>query len=786
MKKLTFCILLILISITHLYSQIHGIVSDEETGKPISNAVIYFPKEKMSVQSDAEGKFIASIKPQEQFTISHIAYQFYSYQYTDETLLIKMKPRNTLFTEIEITGYKADYFTPVTTTNISGIELVRNNNAEDIPQMLEYTPSAVVTSDAGNGIGYTGIRIRGTDASRINVTINGVPFNDAESQQSYWVDINDIAESIDDIQIQRGVGTSSNGISSFGGAIHLSTNQLSEVPFAKISAAIGSYQLYKTSASFGTGRMHEHWFMEGRFSKINSEGYIDRAYSDLFSFAALAAFKSNQYSSILNVFSGKEKTYQSWGGVPEDSLETNRTYNPYTYENQTDNYLQTHIQWHNKLYLNNNSFINLSLNFTPSNGYYEQYEQSQNFSDYGAENFIIGADTIFQTNMITQKWLENKYYGAYLNYETSFSEQWNIKTGFAAYQYQGNHFGKIIWAEYALPFGNDYEWYRNHSIKTESNVFSIIQFSLSEKLKLYSDVQLRTINYQFEGYDDENNLVDQSVKLLFFNPKLGFSYQLKKQLFYLSLSKSGHEPNRDDYTESSPSSRPKPEILYDLELGNKLQIKGWNLQTVFYGMYYKNQLILTGEINDVGAYTRTNIPISYRAGIEFSWAKLFYEKISWSGNLTFSRNKIHQYLEYIDNWDTGEQIAETYSQTTIAFSPSCIGANKIEYFFLYKDNKSFSTSLSSKYVSKQYIDNTTSNERTLDAYFIQDLGIHILFNSKKQSNLTLTFLIQNLLNEQYETNAWLYRYQYEGELKELNGYFPQAERNYLMQLKFEF
>ena len=783
---------------------VKGIVINKFDASPIENAVIYFPASDIYTLSDSTGHFEAVVKSQQIPTVSHIAFQYETFGFNSgekdlySALIIYMLPKNNLFEPVVISDSRADYNAPVTYTNISGSALNKNNFGEDMPMLLEFTPSAVVTSDAGSGTGYTGIRIRGSDATRINVTINGVPYNDAESEQTYWVDLPDIASSVDDIQIQRGVGTSANGISSLGGAININTNELSIKPFASASIAAGSFNLLKTSASFGTGKLNDRWIVEGRISKINSDGYIDRSYADLSSFFLTGAYWGKKYSSVLNIFSGEEHTYQSWGGVPKDSLETNRTYNPYTYENQTDNYTQTHFQWHQYFYFKNNSLINFTMNYTKGLGYYEQLEEDQYFSDYGVENVIIGADTILSSDFITQKWLDNDYYGAFINYENKFADKkLELRTGAAFYQYTGEHFGKVIWSTYASTLGNNYEWYRNDAIKNDGNIYAQMSFHFSDQLTGWTDLQLRNVSYQFTGYDysvDEELLqLDQEISLLFFNPKIGISYEPNhNQLFYFSLAKSGKEPNRDDYVESSTLSRPLPEILYDAEAGHKMNLHGWQVQTNLYYMYYVDQLVLNGQINDVGSYTRINVPQSFRTGIEFAWAKTFFSRLNWNANLTFSQNQIKEYTEFIDNWDTGEQITELNKNTSLAFSPAIIASDLIEFILFNQQpdasqgSRNLSVGFRSKYVGRQYIDNTQSVERSLDPYLINDISLDFNYSNKLIHDLALKFIVQNIFSNQYESNAWVYRYLYEGKEQELNGYFPQSERNYVLSLSLNF
>ncbi len=799
---LLFFVFIFFIGNNFAQTHISGTVVDVTTNNPIPNVAVFFSKSDTMIFTGEMGDFNIVTKNLDfDIILKHLAFQKVDsgmkYQCTGVNpafcnITLYMEPINNLFQTVTITASRVENTSPVTITNISGIELNKNNFGEDMPFLLESTPSAVVTSDAGNGVGYTGIRIRGSDATRVNISINGVPYNDAESQQTYWVDLPDFASSVDDIQIQRGVGTSTYGISSLGASINIFTNKLEVKPYAKLNTSVGSFNLLKTSAAFGTGKIKEHWYFEGRASKVDADGFIDRSHADLASFFITTAFASEKYASELNVFSGEEHTYQSWGGVPAEILDTNRTYNPYTYKDQTDNYVQTHYQWHHHFYLNYYSKIDLTFNYTKGSGYYEQLEEEQSFEDYGASPFVLNTDTVFATDMITQKWLDNDYLGAYLQYSKEFNEQVHLNTGAAYYYLNGNHFGKIIWAEYASPFGYDYSWYDNDATKKDGNIFAQLTADI-QRFKFFADVQVRQVNYAFLGADQYGNSVQQNVDLLFFNPKMGITWLHHKNAnAYIYFGKSGKEPNRDDFVESSPLSRPSPEILYNAELGERLQFKGWQLMANFYYMYYRDQLILTGQINDVGAYTRTNVPESYRTGIEVAWSKLFFNKLSWNANTSLSKNIINSYTEYVDNWDDGSQKPFEYEGTQIAFSPSVIAYSNLNYILLQKQNEKkrseqhLDIALISKFVGKQFADNTENNERVIDPYLLNDIKLSYAIKCVSINELYISFITQNVLNQEYESNAWIYRYITDNVENQMVGYYPQAGRNWVLQLSIVF
>lgn len=805
MKKFFFFTILILFY-TAINAQItvSGNVSVIDENTPISDVAIHFVKNEVMVFTNKNGDFSAVLNTYEIPTAKHIGfisetmkYEFLNNDF-DTTgnqyygdIKIYLYPKNYIFLPVRINANSWIQKAPLSIKVIKGAQLNENNFGEDMPFLLESTPSAVVTSDAGNGVGYTGMRIRGSDATRVSVTVNGVPYNDAESQQTYWVDLPDFASSVDDIQIQRGVGTSTNGISAFGAAININTNNLNKTPFVKTGYYTGSFNLSKKMIQFGSGLINNHWTIEGRYSDVYAEGYIDRAYADLNSYFITAAYQSANYKSVINVFSGNEVTYQSWGGVPAEIIDTNRTYNPYTYENQTDNYIQTHYQWHNSFVVNNHDYLKVTLNYTKGKGYYEQYETDQNFSDYGAENVILNADTITSTDLISRKWLDSDFGGMFLQYERNLNNNTRINIGGAYYVHAGDHFGNIIWSEWAATLPHNYEWYRNDALKQDGNIFAQYIYQ-NNKINWLVDLQVRNVNYRFEGLDQYAAPLEQQVNHVFFNPKAGATFS-HNEVFetYVFAGVSGKEPNRDDYVESSPESRPLSEYLYNAEIGERLRFKGWQFEANYYMMYYKNQLVLTGEINDVGAYTRTNIPESYRTGIEFAWGKTFFaNKLIWEGNIAFSQNIISAYTEFVDNWDTGEQTAIVYNNTDIAFSPNLIAFNKVKYQLITFGNTTFNSQfdiwVSSKYVGEQYADNTGDAARMLDAYLVHDAGISYNLQKSKKQLLAVTFNLQNLTNEQYESNAWVYRYIYENAQNQYMGYYPQALINWNAGLVLSF
>ena len=701
--------------------------------------------------------------------------------------------------EVKIKALRASQQTPMSFTNINKEELEEQNLGQDIPYMLSLTPSVVTTSDAGAGIGYTGFRVRGSDPTRINVTIDGIPLNDPESQGVWWVNMPDFTSSVEDIQIQRGVGASTNGAGAFGASVNLKTQSLRAKPYATTNNTIGSYSTLKNNIEFGTGLLADKFTLDGRLSKISSDGYIDRAASDLKSLYLSGAYYGSDDILKLSVISGKEKTYQAWNGVPLSYLDNDslRTFNSYTYENETDNYWQDHYLLHYSKQVDKDASYSLGLHYTKGKGYYEQYKSGEDFADYGLNNVTIGNDTLTETDLIRRKWLDNDFYGAIFSYNNS-ADKLDYTIGGGWNTYDGRHYGVVRWAEYASNSTIDHIYYDNDGIKTDFIVYSKGLYNYSDDITIYADLQHRQIDYSFLGKDENGAQRNDTVNFEFFNPKFGAFYQIDaNSSAFASFAIANREPNRADFVESSPNSRPLHETLYDTELGYKLNGDRFAFSATAYYMIYENQLILTGKINDVGAYTRENVDYSERKGIELEAAFKINEKLNWSANASFSENTIAHYTEYVDNWDTWGQEINTYSNTTIAFSPDLIWSSKLDYQF--KDN--IDLQFISKYVDEQYIDNTSSDDRKLDSYLVHHA--RMIWNIKSQlfKSAKLSFQINNLLDENYVNNAWIYRFKSDGYDPrpddpyvtansdggyDMAGYFPQAKRNFLLGLTLGF
>ncbi len=699
--------------------------------------------------------------------------------------------------EVSVNALRANEKTPIAFTNISKSEIKKSNLGQDLTYLISLTPSVVTTSDAGAGIGYTGLRVRGTDPSRINVTINGIPINDSESQGVWWVNMPDFASSLDNIQIQRGVGTSTNGAAAFGASINLKTMGLNQKAYTITNNSVGSFNTLKNNIEFGSGLLNNKFTFDGRLSKISSDGYIDRASSDLKSLYLQGAYFGKKSVLKAIVFSGQERTYQAWNGVPQRYLDTNRTFNSYTYENEVDNYNQTHYQLHYNEQLNSKTNIHLATHYTHGEGYYENEKLNQDLADYGLSNVLIGNDTISSTDLVRRKWLNNDFGGITysINHKNDFI---NLVIGGANNVYSGQHYGNVIWAQYMSNGLFNHEYYKNIATKYDNNLFIKSNFQASEKTSLFLDLQSRNIEYEFNGNDIEGNSGTQEVSLEFFNPKFGLSHKMnEEQLFYGSFAVANKEPNRSDYVESSPNSRPLHETLYDTEIGFKYSTSDFRFNANAYIMNYDNQLIKTGEINDVGYFTSENVKSSFRRGIELEGSVLLSKKLAWAANMTLSENKIDSFIQYIDSWDTGGQEEVIYTNTDLAFSPSIIWASQLTYNF--EDN--LSLDFITKYVGEQFIDNSSSNDRKLDDYLVNNLRVTYDLKSKIFNYARISLQINNLFDEEYVSNAWIYRFVSDGyDPSEddhyvtqgsdggynMAGYFPEATRNYLVGLTLGF
>ena len=709
--------------------------------------------------------------------------------------------------EVIVAAFRASDDTPVTYSEITREELRPFNIGQDIPTLLKYTPGVITHSDSGNGIGYSAMHIRGSDETRINVTINGIPLNDAESLNSYWVDLPDLSSSINNIQIQRGVGTSTNGAGAFGGSINILTDVHSNEPISEYSTSFGSYGTLKNTFNFSTGLLNDKIEFSGRLSKIESDGYVDRASSNLRSYFLQAIYETDETVLKFLNMAGHEITYQSWFGIDGATLENDRTYNPaglYTddegnihfYNNQEDNYKQDHYQFHWNQRLNNNWVSNLSLHYTYGRGYYEEYVEDQHMEDYGLAHHHEDEDEDEEeeelTDLIRRKWLDNDFYGTVFNFINT-TKKYELILGGSWNNYYGKHFGEVIWARHAGESEIRHKYYDLYGDKTELNLYSKLDYHLNEKISLFADLQLRSINYdaslpgEFATHDGHvhGNIGDIPLeeidkKYRFFNPKLGIYYKIdSRNEFYFSFARANREPTRTDFSNGNPNH----EELDDFELGYKSKTNNSQTKANLYFMNYTNQLVLTGQIDDVGNRIKTNSGKSYRLGVEIEDTRSLGNKLALYTNITASINKNKDFYYVYD----GE--LQNFGDTDLSFSPNLIGVISFNYELV--DN--LDLSLNTKYISDQYMSNINSSMSKLDSFTIVDFNVFYQFSIPDLiDNISVSLLVNNLFNKLYVNHGYHYTYDdtwtnpdqsvtYEGV-----GYYPQATRNYLLGITFKF
>lgn len=807
MKKNIYTTILTLLISAISFSQysIDGTIQGNN-GEPLPWVNIQLVNSSYVATSDGAGYFkFSDLKPATyQMKFSFVGYQSLtkSVTITNQAVTlksIKLIEKTEMVDEVTISATKLDNSIPTTNSIITKEQIEETNLGQDVPYLLQNSPSMVVSSDAGAGVGYTSMRIRGSASSRINLTVNGIPMNDAESQGVFFINMPDFASSLESAQIQRGAGTSTNGAGAFGASINLFTEFRNTEAYGEVNNSFGSFNTMKNTIKFGTGLINKNFSFDGRLSKVQSDGYVDRASSDLKSYYFSGQYVSGKNSLKFITFSGKEKTYQAWGGIPKDSLETNRTYNPYTYENEIDNYQQTHYQLFFNRKLNNKLLLNTALHYTKGAGYFEQYKAGEDMADYNINPIFTTTDTINTTDLIRRRWLDNDFYGGIFSLIYTPNNQLKSTLGGGYNIYDGDHYGEVIWARYAGDNEIRERYYDNNATKKDGNIYSQTSYQFSKKWNGFLDLQVRHITYDFLGLDINNlgNVVNikQNATYTFFNPKIGVSYNLNSSTnFYALFAVANKEPNRNDLTESSPTSRPKHETLQDLEIGFKRSKKNYALSVNGYFMNYKNQLVGTGALNDVGSSVRTNIDKSYRAGIEIEGGVQITKGLTWTGNLTLSQNKIVDWTEYVDNWDTWGKDTVSYQNSTLSFSPSIIGSSIFEFKpFKQWDGArtknridNLSISFISKYVGEQFVDNTQSDEIKLDAYFVHDLRINYSLRLKPFREIAVFGSVYNLFNNLYSANAWAYRYSSGGEFQQDMGYYPQATTNFLLGVNIKF
>jgi len=698
----------------------------------------------------------------------------------DSFITIDMADSFVNLEEVLVSAVRVKSTSPVTHSNVSKEALEKRNLGQDIPILLNYLPSVVTTSDAGAGIGYTGIRVRGSDATRVNITINGIPYNDAESQGTFWVNMPDFTSSVESMQLQRGVGTSTNGSGAFGASLNLLTDAISESAFGEISNSFGSYNTRKHTVKFSTGKINDHIEFSGRFSKIDSDGYIDRAWSDLKSYFLQAAYVDDNTLIKALTFGGYEKTYQAWYGVTLEEIETlGRTYNPYSYENEIDNYKQDHYQLHWNEKLSKNWSTNIGLNYTYGRGYYEQYKAGEDFADYDLTPIIIGGETIDETDLIRRRWLDNDFYviNANATYKNNTLE---FIFGTSISSYIGDHFGEIIWAEFASDSQIRDHYYDSETTKNDTNIFGKLTYDLNDTWTLFTDLQTRFVTFKTNGLTSDRDPINVDETYTFFNPKAGITFKASENnSFYLSYARANKEPNRNDFENGVNTS----EKLNDFELGWRYNNNNIKINTNIYYMLYKDQLVLTGAIDDTGASLRATSGKSYRFGLEIDAQLKISNQILLQPNIAISSNKN---VDFITSWN-GELV--NLGNTNISYSPNLIIGNA----FIYQPFNKVQFSLLSKYVGEQYMGNIDNKNSKLESYFVNDFNVSYEINPNKIfKSIVISALINNIFNIEYISNGYYYTYDdtwsVPGETSTLDGagYYPQATRNFLIGATLKF
>jgi iron complex outermembrane receptor protein len=689
--------------------------------------------------------------------------------------------------EVMVKAVRANDKTPMSFSNLSKEELRERNLGQDIPMLLNFLPSVVTTSDAGNGFGYTGIRVRGSDASRVNVTVNGIPYNDSESQGTFWVNMPDFVSSVENVQLQRGVGTSTNGAGAFGASLNLLTDAVNQESSGEISNSFGSFNSRKHTVKFGTGLMNNHFELAGRVSNIKSDGFIDRAASDLKSYFLQGSYLNKNTLIKALVFGGTEKTYQSWNGIEDlEKLKNDRTYNTSGeyiddnnnlkfYDNETDNYKQDHYQLHWNQRWSSAWRTNLAFHYTKGKGFYENYKQGEDVADYGIEPQEIDGTLVEESDVIRRKWLDNDFYGTTfsVNYK---KDKIDFIAGGGFNRYEGKHYGNVLWTRSVILPEYNFQYYDDFSTKNDLNVFAKLNYALTSKWNLFGDMQYRNVSYTANGQD--TGLVNDTFN--FFNPKAGITFTVnEKNNLYFSYARANREPNRTDYE----GNNPKPEKMNDFELGWRYNSAKAKININGYLMKYQDQLVLTGGLNDVGSPIRANSGKSYRLGLEMEAVIVLSEKWILRPNATFSCNKNQDFVFERDG------VLQNLGNTDIAFSPNVIAANALTFLPI----KNMQISLLSKFVGEQYMGNIDSKGSKLDSYAVNDFSVSYEFKPKSVfKSILITGLVNNIFDYKYESNGYYYTfdddYSTPGSVTTIEGagYYPQAGINFLAGLTLMF
>ena len=834
LHALAFCML-------HVGAQVNlsGHVQNNE-GESLPGANVVLVETSVGTSTDVDGNFkLRSVKQGKyQLKVSFVGYQDFVQDLTlaaDTKLDVVLASSSIITDEIIVRGNRAGSKTPIAHTDIKASDFKDRNLGSDITYLMQLSPSVVTSSDAGAGVGYTSIRVRGTDLNRINVMVNGIPLNDAESHGVYWVNMPDFASTVDNIQIQRGVGTSANGAGAFGASFNFQTQGFNDKPYAEINSAAGSFNTFKNTVMLGTGLINKHFTFDARLSAISSDGYIDRASSDLKSYFVSGAYHDENTIVRLVTFVGKEKTYQAWYGIPkarlnndtvgmlnylynsdlnlynvkdkENLFNSDRKYNPYLYPNQTDNYTQQHYQLHLAHQFNQELSFNAALHYTHGEGYYEELKNYASLSKYNIPDVAVGNNAmnipddyidggmIVKTDLVRQKWLNNDFYGVVGSFNYTL-EKVKTTVGGGYNEYDGHHYGYVTWSRFVSPSTNKYEYYRATGKKTDFNIFIRSEYSPIEPLTLFADVQYRGIQHDINGLSDKRKDVTQSHSFDFYNPKFGLSYQIEEGVqAYASWARSHREPNRNNYVDADSGKWPTSERLDDIEAGVRVSRSWFSAEINGFNMQYNNQLVLTGEINESGDAIMTNVKDSYRQGVELSAAVKPLDWLELSGTVTYSQNKIKDFTEYVDNWNYWNdpqneplQLVTKLGKTDLSFSPNLVWNSRVK--FLIINNLTLEAIV--RHVGDQYIDNTSNSARKLDSYTVGDCVVSYKILPNFMKELSINFMVNNVFDKDYISNAWVYRFsqvdpdtqkRYESTL---DGYFPQAFRNYMIGLSLKF
>lgn len=789
MKKcyftLTTCLLF---SLSFAQLQLEGKVV--EKGKPdgLKDCIIYIDNATTPYFTNENGEFKISLNSgNHNVKITKMGYDDFSQEivitenkyisfeiYPIGTSPINKDIYKSLFTdEVIVQATRANENSPIAKETITAKDLKEENLGQDLTYLLRNQQSVVVASDAGNGVGYTSMRIRGSDMTRINFTINGMPYNDPESQGVFLVNMPDIASSMNDIQIQRGVGTSTNGASAFGASINMNTNTLNKKAYAEVNNSVGSYSTFKNTFKVGTGLINDKFTFDARGSHLKSDGYIDRASSKLWSYYLSGAYYGENTIIRANHFSGIETTYQSWNGIDKATMETDRTFNSSgtdygskadPYNNEIDQYKQDHYQLMISQQFKDNWIANVGFFYTRGKGYFEQYKVQTKLANYGLNNVILGNDTIERTDLIRRRWLDNHYYGANFSLNYKKVKKIDFTFGGAWNQYDGDHYGEIIWAQYASNGDINHRYYDNNGLKTDFNIFAKADIYLTKKLIGFIDLQYRNIGYNVSGIDSDGQYIYHDKDFNFINPKAGLSYLINnKSKAYASFAVANREPTRNDFIDNV--AEPKHETLYDFEAGYEFANKKMRFSSNYYYMKYNNQLVLNGELNDVGSAVRINVKNSYRTGIETAVGYDFGKFISIDANATWSVNEIKKY---------SDENNTIHTKSKISYSPQWIGGIQLGI----NPVKNFTIGINNKFVGEQFLDNTTNTALKLDRYLQNDLRLSYIVHTEAVKDIEFTFLLNNFTNRKIVSNAYVYY----GEAY----LFPQATINFMFGLNLKF